>query len=139
MKLKVKDVDIATGGVKVVLLNQKDAEKLDLHHNDRVVIKKGKRRITAVLDIAESSRAVGPGKIGLFEEVLDELRVKHNDVVKIKTGKKPVSVSYIKKKLENQELNYSETYTIMKDIVHDNLTMIELTAYILANYTHGMT
>ncbi|MBW2994346.1 AMP phosphorylase [Candidatus Woesearchaeota archaeon] len=139
MKLKVKDVDIATGGVKVVLLNQKDADKLDLHHNDRVVIKKGKRRITAVLDIAESSRAVGPGKIGLFEEVLDELRVKHNDVVKIKTGKKPVSVSYIKKKLENQELNYSETYTIMKDIVHDNLTMIELTAYILANYTHGMT
>jgi len=139
LKLQVKDMDIATGGIKVVLLNHKDAEKLDLHHNDRVLVKKGKKETTAVLDIAESSKAVGPGKIGLFEEVLDSLNAKHNSYVKLKTSKKPLSVSLIKKKLENQELNYRETYAVINDIVKDKLTTIELTAYILANYTYGMS
>ncbi|MBD3304403.1 AMP phosphorylase [Candidatus Woesearchaeota archaeon] len=139
MKLTVKDMDIATGGVRVVLLNEKDAEKLDLHHNDRVEVRKGKRKTTAVLDIAESSKAVKLGAIGLFEEVLDDLNVKHNDKVEISTGKKPVSVAYIKKKLDGVELNYPETLKIVEDIVNDNLTNIELTSYIAANYVHGMS
>ena len=137
MKLIVKDMDIATGGVKVVLLNEKDADKLDLHHNERVIIKKGKKATTAVLDIAESSRAVSLGKIGLFEEVLDDLNVKHNDFIELSAGKKPISVSYIKKKLDGIELTYPETLAIIKDIVEDNLTAIELTSYITANYVRG--
>jgi len=139
MKLKVKDMDIATGGVKVVLLNEKDAEKLDLHHNDRVIVRKGKRFTTAVLDIAESRKAVPIGKIGLFEEVLDALNAKHGALVDLSTGKKPISVSYIKKKLDGKELTYPETFEIMKDIVKDDLTDIELTSYITANYVHGMS
>ncbi len=43
MKLKVKDMDIATGGVLVAILNEKDALKLDLHALDRIKIKKGKK------------------------------------------------------------------------------------------------
>ena len=42
MKLKVKDMDIATGSILVVILNEKDAQKLDIHAKDRVKIKKGK-------------------------------------------------------------------------------------------------
>ena len=139
MKLKVKDMDIATGGIKVVLLNEKDAEKLDLHHNDRVEVKKGKYHITAVLDIAESKKAVPLGKIGLFEEALDDLHAKHGDKVELSTGKKPASVAYIKKKLDGKELNYSETHEVIYDIVEDHLTDIELTSYITANYVHGMS
>ena len=36
MKLKVKDIDIATGGPLVIILNEKDAVKLDIHHMDRI-------------------------------------------------------------------------------------------------------
>ncbi len=54
MRLKVKDMDIASGGILVVVINQKDAEKLDLHHDDRIRIKKGKRKIIANLNISES-------------------------------------------------------------------------------------
>ncbi|MEM4263817.1 MAG: thymidine phosphorylase, partial [Candidatus Woesearchaeota archaeon] len=139
MKFSVKDMDIATGGVKIALLNEKDAKHLDLHHNDRIIVKKGKKQTTAVLDIAESSKAVPKGKIGLFEEVLDALNAVQGDTVEISTAKKPLSVSYIKKKLDGTPLNYEETYSIIKDIVEDNLTSIELTAYIDANYIHGMT
>ena len=36
MKLKVKDVNLSTGGPLIVILNEEDAQKLDLHPLDRV-------------------------------------------------------------------------------------------------------
>ena len=83
IKLIVKDMDIATGDVQIVLLNEKDARLWDLYHNDRLIIKSGRKSTTAVLDIAESSKAVPRGKIGCFEEVLDALRIKQGDAVTI--------------------------------------------------------
>jgi len=139
MKLNVKDVDIATGGVKVALLNQKDAEKLDLHHLDRIRIVKGKKSTIAVLNIAESRKAAPKGHIGLFEETLDALNAKHGQKVKIKLAKKPDSIAYIKKKLEGKELNRKEIKEIIEEIVKDELTDIELTSYIVGNYTKGMS
>ncbi len=139
MKLKIKDMDIATGGVKVCLLNEKDAEKLDLHHMDRIRLTKGKKTCIAVLDIAESRKAVPKGKIGLFEETLDSLKAKHDQIITIKLAKKPESVSHIRKKLDGKELKKQEIFHIIKDIVNDELTAIELTSYITANYTKGMS
>lgn len=139
MKLKVKDVDIATGGIKVGLLNEQDASRLDLHPMDRVILKKGSKTATAILDIAESTRAVATGSIGLFEETLTALHAKQNDTVEICLAKKPASVTYIKKKLDGYELNKTEIRQIIEDIVHDELTDIELTSYITGNYINGMT
>lgn len=139
MKLKVKDMDIATGGVDVVILNEKDAALLDMHHMDRVLVKKGSKSTIAILDIAESKKAVPQSRIGLFEETLDVLGAKNNDVVEIFLAKKPESVNYIRKKLDGKELSYKETFAIVKDIVDDNLTSIELTSYVISNYTKGMT
>ncbi|MBN1645311.1 AMP phosphorylase [Candidatus Woesearchaeota archaeon] len=139
MKLKVKDLDIATGGSKVVLLNQEDADKLDLHHMDRIRLIKGKRTCTAVLDIAESRKAMPKGKIGLFEEVLDSLKAKQDQTVTIKLAKKPKSIQYIRKKLDGKKLSKKEIQQIIHDIVKDELTSIELTTYIIANYTNGMS
>ena len=83
MELKVKDMDIATGDVQVVILNEKDAHELDLHHMDRIVLKRNSKKTVAILDIAESKKAVPPGHIGLFEEVLDALSAKDGDKVRI--------------------------------------------------------
>lgn len=139
MKLQVKDMDIATGDVLVVILNQKDAALYDLHHADRISVKKGNKKAVAVLDIGESSKAVPPGHIGLFEEVLDELNAKHNDIVEIKLDKKPKSTAYIKQKLDGKELSYEEINEIVKDIVNNKLTTIEVAGFIGGNYTKGMT
>jgi len=139
MKLKVKDVDIATGGIKICLLNEADALRMDLHSLDRVVVKKGNKKTIAALDIAESNRVVSPGKIGLFEEVLDTLNAKAGDTVDVELAKKPASVRYIKKKLDGYELKKHEIHQIIADIVNDELTDIELTSYITGNYVNGMT
>ena len=139
MKLKVKDMDIATGGILIAILNQEDAKKLDLHHEDRVRVKRGKREAVAVVDIAESEKAVPIGQIGLFEESLDKLNARHRDIVDIRLEKKPDSVRYIRKKLNGKELSSSEIRTIVEDIVNNRLTSIETTYFISAGYTKGLS
>lgn len=139
MRLKVKDMDIATGDVKIVILNEKDAEMLDLHHNDRLIVKKNHRSTVAVLDIAESEKAVPAGSIGLFEEVLDALFAKEGDAVTIHFASKPKSVNYIREKLDGKELSYNEIYDIIRDIGANKLTNIELASYVTANYITGMS
>ena len=112
MKLVVKDMDIATGGTQVVILNRQDAALLDLHHEDRLLIRNGRKTTTAILDIAESAKAVPSGEIGVFEEVLDELMIVQGDTVDIAVGDKPRSVAYIKRKLDGHELNEHEILDI---------------------------
>src|SRR3989338_6924540 len=108
MKLKVKDMDIATGDIRVAILNKEDALLLDLHHMDGIIIKKNSNKTIAILDIAESDNAVKKGKIGLFEETLIDLNAKESDTVKIEAAEKPESIAYIKKKLEGKHLNSKE-------------------------------
>ena len=92
MKLKAKDMDIATGGIHICILHENDALKLDLHHGDRVKLKKRSFTTSAIVDIAESSKAVKPGSIGLFEEVLSALKAKHDTIVEIFIAKKPIGI-----------------------------------------------
>lgn len=139
MQLKVKDMDIATGSTRVVILNREDAVKFDLYALDRVEVRKGRRKTVAIVDIAENKSVVASGRIGLFEEVLEVLEAKNNDRVAISFAKKPNSISYILKKLNGEELNEKEINEIVKDIVNNSLSEIELTYYVSACYTKGMS
>ena len=139
MKLKVKDMDIATGGPLVVVLNAKDASKLDLHPLDRVKIRKGNNVQTALVDVGESKKAAPHGKIGVFEEVLDSLNAADGDILEIIPARKPLSLEYIKKKLDGQDLSKQEIDQIVWDIVHNKLDDIELTYFVSACYSHELS
>ncbi len=136
MNLKVKDVDIATNGVQIVILHQSDAEKLDIYHLDRIRITKGKRTTIAIVNIAESEKLVPKGCIGLFEEVLDVLKTREGAIVNIKLEKKPESIEYIKEKLDGKRLDYLKLKQIIEDIVDNKLTDIELTTFVTSYYVH---
>lgn len=139
MKLAVKDMDIATGGPLIAIINQGDAERFDLHAADRILLTRGNKSSVAIVDIGESGRAAPQGKIGLFEEVIDALHAKDGDTVHFRIADKPVALKHIRKKLDGHELNEKETYELVKDIVDGKLIDIELTYYVTANYIHGMT
>ncbi|MBI5066270.1 AMP phosphorylase [Candidatus Woesearchaeota archaeon] len=137
--LKVKDVDISTGDSKVVLINHNDAKFLDIHPMDRISIDYKNRSTTAIANIAESEKTIPKGSIGLFEEVLSALKAKNNAHVCVHLTSKPKSIQAIKKKIDGKELSYEETLQLVDDIVKDNLSTIELTSYVTANYTLGMS
>jgi AMP phosphorylase len=138
MKFKVKDVDIATGGTLVAILNRKDAGMLDLHTGDRLRITRGRKSTGAVLDIAQSKKAVKRGYIGLMEEVLEKLGARQGSTVSISLEEKPKSIALIKKKLQGSKLSADEMDIIIHDIVDNRLTSIEITYFVAASYTRGL-
>ncbi len=54
-------------------------------------------------------------------------------------GGKPKSIFYIKKKLRGEKLDYNEIYHIVKDIVNNELTDIELTYFVASTYINELT
>lgn len=139
MKLRVKDIDIASGGPLIAVINYKDAAILDLHVMDRIKIKKGTKIETVVVDIAQSNKVVQQGRIGAFEEVISSLKLKNNDKVEIAIARKPLSIDYIKKKLDGRILTKKEIDQIIWDIVHNKLSAVELTYFVAACYTNVMS
>jgi len=138
MKLKVKDMDISSGGSLIAVLNKKDAQKMDLHSRDRIKIIKGKKIETVLLNISESSKSVGKGKIGLYEEVLNSLKLKQGNTVKIAPTRKPLSIEFIKKKLDGYKLTKKEIDQIVWDIVNNKLNNTELTYFVSACYSNEL-
>ena len=74
MKLKVKDVNLSTGGSSIAIINEQDAKKLGVHASDRISIRRLRTGQTAIAVADISSEDISPGKIGLFEEPLEAIR-----------------------------------------------------------------
>ncbi len=138
-EFKVKDIDISSGGILIAIINHDDATNLDLHHGDRVGLIKGNKHVHVIINIAESDKAIPKGQIGLFEEVLDLLKVRSGQIIKLVNEGKPISVHYIKEKLNGKELNYKEIKEIVQDIVSGKLSDVEITYFVSASYINGLT
>ena len=136
MKLKVRDMEIETGGVLVAILNEEEAKALDLYHGDRIIIRKGKKEAVAIVDIAENQHVVRNGVIGLFGETMNALDLKKGDSVHIDLQERPKSVHFIKKKLDGEKLSKEEIYSVVDDIVNNKLTDVELAYFVGAYYVH---
>jgi len=134
VKNKVRLYDIETGR-PIVILNDEDMAEMGIHVGDRIKIKKASETVTAMVD--ESTTFVSPGEIGIFEEVRDALVVAENDVVEVKATSRPKSIEFIKKKLRGEALHGHEIRSIVQDIVDNNLSDIELSAFIAAAYING--
>jgi len=138
MHLKVKHIGMSSGGPLIAIINKEDAIKLDVHALDRIKIEKGSKEAIVAVDIAKT-KTVKPGYISLFDEVLQIFSVKKNELVKITVEQNPLSLYYIKKKLDGETLDKHEIDEIVKDIVSNELTEIEITSFVCGCYINGLT
>ncbi len=129
MELKVKRIDIEVGGYEVIV-NEEDAKELGLHPQDRAKITRKGHITTAIVNISQSM--IKRGEIGLFVEISGKIGAKNGDIIKITPTSRPLSVDYIKKKINGEKLSKDEIYSIVRDIVDDNLSNIELASYVTA-------
>lgn len=137
MNLKVKTLKLETGGPLVVVLNKKDAAKLDIHPLDRLILTKNHEHTTAITNISEIS--IQEGYIGVYEETAHELNLKDGELIFIKISHKPESLKYIKKKLDGGTLKKEEIDRIIRDLLHHHISSIEATYFVAGCYVHGMT
>lgn len=142
MLFKTYKIPIRTGRKFVAVFSSKDALKLDLHAGDRVKISNplinNDLPITALVDISDEP-SIKESHIGLFAETFQELQLKNGQKIEITAFEKPISVDYIKSKLNGERLSSKQIDTIIRDVVEDDLSDIELTYLVAASHIHGLS
>jgi AMP phosphorylase len=131
MELTAREIDIGTRS-PTVLLNTEDAAELGVHPLDRVQLAwDGGRRI----GIVETTDELVPGgELGVTR------RLGHvTGTVEVTVAPHPDAVHYIRKKLDGIELEHDEIDRIVSDIGEDRLSDIELSAWVVATYTQGLS
>lgn len=135
MKLKPYKINIKTG-VHVALLHENTAHLMDLNVGDRIKLTSDRTSVTCLLDISRDS--FPKKKIGLFAEVYEALNIEKNDLVEIKIADKPASLLFIREKLDGKRLTRDQLDAIVRDIVHGDLSDVEMTYFVSGCYAHGL-
>jgi AMP phosphorylase len=136
LRLKAKNLDVMAGGL-VVVLNAVYAHQNDIYTGYRVILRRGRREVTAMVDL--SNDLVKPGEIGLFVEVAKALDGKANSPVELELTSRPHSIEYIKSKLDGNPLDAQQIRTIIDDTMSNRLSEGELAAFMTACYIRGMS
>ena len=140
MKLKAKILNIATKGPYIAILNKVTAAKLNIEPLDRIKIRDGsKKELVVAVDFSYGKKEIAENEIGLFLDVSDILGIRDNELVNASIIPKPVSLEFIKKKLDGHELSKDEMDKIIKDIVNNELTEIESTYFVSGCYIHKLS
>ena len=134
MELKVQQLQIKAGKFKIVLSNI-DAKEIGVRGGDRVQIK-DHSYLTAIV---ETGDMIPKGNVGVYQEICERLGELCPLTVDIIPTSRPNSVTFIKKMMDHQKLKQEEIFQIVQDIVRDNLTEIEMSAFVTTSYIYGMT
>lgn len=130
-------IQVKTGNKLIAVLRQEAANQLDLHLGDRIVVKNGKHSAIAILEISQND--LKKSRIGLLSELYKKLHTKRGDRIMVSAAPKPLSLTAIRRKLDGVELTKKEIDQIVKDIVADNLSDIEMTYFVAACFNNGMS
>ncbi len=136
MRLKARFYEI-DADKPIVILNEEDAKDLGVFVSSRVKLTHAGHEITGIVDTTET--LVQEGEIGVMKEVNQTLNLSDGDLVEVRSGRRPVSVEFIKKKLDGNTLKDSEIYSIIYDITNNNLSTTELSAFVTGGYINGYT
>jgi len=128
MQLKLEHFKIKIGQHKV-LFNIADAKELGVNPGDRVRIR-GHRSLSAIVDTTDDM--VPPGTLGVFSEVYEHFE-DWDKPVEVVPAFRSKSSSVIKKMLDKKPVVQDEIKLLVTDIVEENLSDIELSAFITAS------
>ncbi len=135
MKLTVKLLDIANRGV---LLHSNDAQFIRVRDGDRVQIADEETGRSVQAHVDTTGSLVEPGVIGVYRPLNDALGADEGTPVEVRSAERPPSLSHIKKKMDGGRFTKEETLEIVKDIISENLSPGEITAYVIASYINGL-
>ncbi len=136
IELKVRKVNLRSGGPKVVVINERVAEREVIKPMDRVriITKKG-----PIIAIVNTSSDVPEDEIWIYKEIWEDLEIGDEEKVLVSLESKPRAVEYIKKKLDGHELSEEEIFDIIHNINKNTLSEVEAMAFIVSSYTYGLS
>jgi AMP phosphorylase len=134
MEFKVEPFQIKAGRYKVAL-NTQDAKELGVRGGDRVQLK-NHSYLTAIV---ETGDIISKGTVGVYQECCEKLGKVCPLTINIIPASRPSSIGFIKKMMDHQKLTQEEIFQIVQDIVRENLTEVELSAFVTTSYIYGLT
>jgi AMP phosphorylase len=137
MKLIARPIDLEVGGKNIVIMNKEDLESLGLHSLDRVRISYNEKELTAIAD--ETAKFAVKGEIVTNDEVTNFFELKGGEHLEVFPEKELESVVFIKQKLAGVRLEYPKIKKIVEDVVNKKISTIELSAFVTALYTRGIS
>ncbi len=137
MLLDIKLLDIEATDYPLVLMHKEDAKFIGVRRLDRVNVRVQTENFVAVVDLTE--KIVSKGQIGVYDYICKKLDLSCTVQAEVTPAAPPESVLYIRKKLDGNTLAKDEIYSIIKDTVDNRLSDVELSAFISAIYTRGLT
>ncbi len=134
-ELKIHIFDVEQGQNEVVL-NEEQAKELNLEKGDRVFLKTNSHTAVALVDL--SPHYIKHGEIGLFDEVAVQLNARNHEKLFLHKEQRPLSLDFIRKKLDGVTLSDEEIKTIIVDLMDQKFSDAELAAFVSGIYTRGL-
>ena len=130
-------LDIEATDYPLVLMHKDDAKFVGVRRLGRVNVKLGEKEFVAVVDLTE--KFVKKGEIGLYGYLCSKLNMTCPIDAEVTIASPPDSVHFIKKKLDGLSLAKEEIFDIIQDTVENRLSDVELSAFVSAIYTRGLS
>jgi len=137
MLLRVKNLDLKSGGKPVVVLNVEDLKELGSTIPSRIKLTHKEKSYIAIPNVTEE--LVKKGEIGIYFEFSQVLNALDGEEVIVEATEYPQSLLFIKKKLKGRKLEEKEFYEIVKDVVEGKLTEGEITAFVVGLHAFGLS
>lgn len=135
VKITAKLLDIEYMGV---VLNSEDARKIGVLDGDRVQIVREEKGIFVQAFVVTTRTLLPEGTFGIYQKTNERLNADDGDLFEVRHADRPISIDYIKKKMDGEKLTSDEMNSIVLDIVSDTLAPGETSAFIAASYINGL-
>ncbi len=134
MKFNVKTVDVIASE-PYVLLDREDGQALGVKENDRVMISGTKSSIAVV---AFGNKLMEKGMVIMAAELFSKVGSNSDGTVDIVFAHAPDSVRYIRMKMDGEKLEKEQIEAIVRDILENRLSKIEISSWLTSLYINGM-
>ena len=136
MRLRVKILGLNAGDRPIAVIHADNAEDLGIRSLSRVVINHEDKNVVAILNTTK--KIVEKGEVGVFDEIVEDMGLKDGISVDVKVAAFPKSIDHIKTKLKGRKLGYTELYQIVKDVVDNRLSEMEISTFVTSLHTNPM-
>lgn len=138
MELKIKILKWSAG-VPVAMLNENTADIIGVKTNGRILIKilsKESQKVSTIIDTAKT--LVKKNEIAISSELKERLNLHEGQKVDVDLSPPPISLSFIKKKMNKEVLSQYEINEIIQDVVNNSLSEAEIALFVSAMFENGM-
>jgi thymidine phosphorylase len=94
--------------------------------------------VMGVLNIVDDDSILGPGELGLGEQLFEQLGAKAGSLATVEHAEPPASLTAVHRKIEGEQLTLDEFRAICRDIVANRYSKIELAAFVVASSESGL-